>query len=151
MMAAVDIVHIPYKGGGAAVTDLIAGQVSMYFGTTPSSVPHVRTGRLRALAVDERKALCSRPGHPDLIRVRPARLRAVSVARFTGTRRHARSDRVEDQCRCDSRIAPTGHGSTARSARRRCDRKSPAELAAFIRQDIAKYAKLVKAANIQIE
>ena len=42
--------HIPYKGMSLAVSDLIGGQVSMSFGTSLSMVPHVRTGRLRALA-----------------------------------------------------------------------------------------------------
>src|SRR3954463_16674709 len=49
VMAGIDIVHIPYKGGGAAITDLLAGQVSMYFGTTPSTLPFVQNGKLRAL------------------------------------------------------------------------------------------------------
>src|SRR5262249_53149114 len=45
-----DMVHVPYRGGGPAVTDLIAGQVQVYFATTVSSIEYVRTGRLRALA-----------------------------------------------------------------------------------------------------
>ncbi len=50
-MARVSILHVPYRGGGAAVTDLLSGQVSMYFGTMPSTLPHVNSGRLRALAL----------------------------------------------------------------------------------------------------
>ena len=49
-MAAINIVHVPYKGGGAVVLDLIAGRVQMTFGSA-TSLPHIRAGRLRALAV----------------------------------------------------------------------------------------------------
>jgi tripartite-type tricarboxylate transporter receptor subunit TctC len=51
----VDIVHVPYKGGGPAVTDLVGGQISMMFATLASSHPHVVSGRLRALAVSSGK------------------------------------------------------------------------------------------------
>ena len=51
MMAGVDMVHVPYRGGGPALTDLLGGQVQVYFATTASSVEYVRVGRLRALAV----------------------------------------------------------------------------------------------------
>jgi tripartite-type tricarboxylate transporter receptor subunit TctC len=47
----VDMVHVPYRGGGPAVTDLIGGQVMVYFGTFASTIENVRAGRLRALAV----------------------------------------------------------------------------------------------------
>ena len=46
MVAGIDLVHVPYRGGGPAVTDLIAGQVQVYFATTVSSIEYVRTGRL---------------------------------------------------------------------------------------------------------
>jgi tripartite-type tricarboxylate transporter receptor subunit TctC len=51
MMAAVNIVHVPYRGQGPALTDLLAGQVQVYFAGIPSSIQYVRAGRLRALAV----------------------------------------------------------------------------------------------------
>jgi tripartite-type tricarboxylate transporter receptor subunit TctC len=51
MMAGVDMVHVPYRGAGPALTDLIAGQVQVYFGTTVASIEYIRAGRLRALAV----------------------------------------------------------------------------------------------------
>jgi tripartite-type tricarboxylate transporter receptor subunit TctC len=51
MMASVDMVHVPYRGGGPALTDLIAGQVQVMFPTTVSSIQYIRAGRLRALAV----------------------------------------------------------------------------------------------------
>jgi tripartite-type tricarboxylate transporter receptor subunit TctC len=51
MMAGVDMVHVPYRGGGAGLTDLLGGQVQVMFVTTVSSIEHIKTGRLRALAV----------------------------------------------------------------------------------------------------
>jgi tripartite-type tricarboxylate transporter receptor subunit TctC len=51
MMAGVDIVHVPYRGGGPAFNDLLGGQVQVYFPTTVGSIEYIRTGRLRALAV----------------------------------------------------------------------------------------------------
>ena len=51
MMAGVDMVHVPYRGGGAGLTDLLGGQVQVMFVSTVSSIEHIKTGRLRALAV----------------------------------------------------------------------------------------------------
>ena len=50
-MTGVDMVHVPYRGGGPALTDLLGGQVQVYFPTTVSSIGYIRAGRLRALAV----------------------------------------------------------------------------------------------------
>jgi tripartite-type tricarboxylate transporter receptor subunit TctC len=51
LMSGVDLVHVPYRGGAPALTDLIAGQVQVYFVTTPASIEYIRAGTLRALAV----------------------------------------------------------------------------------------------------
>jgi tripartite-type tricarboxylate transporter receptor subunit TctC len=51
MLTGVDITHVPYRGSGPALTDLLGGQVQMMFDNVPSSIDHVRAGRLRALAV----------------------------------------------------------------------------------------------------
>jgi len=58
-----DILHIPYKGSGPAVTDLLAGQVNMMFDNIPSSLPHIKAGKLRALATTGAKR---DPALPDL-------------------------------------------------------------------------------------
>ncbi|HEX2567172.1 MAG TPA: tripartite tricarboxylate transporter substrate binding protein [Burkholderiales bacterium] len=58
-----DIVHIPYKGSAPAVTDLLAGQVNMMFDNIPSSLPHIKAGKLRALATTGAKR---DPALPDL-------------------------------------------------------------------------------------
>ena len=51
MMTDVDFLHVPYRGAAPAVTDLLAGQVQLYFVTTPSSIGYIKSGRLRAIAV----------------------------------------------------------------------------------------------------
>ena len=51
MMGAVDITHVPYKGGGPALNDLIGGQIQLMFDTIPTALPHIRSGRLRPLGV----------------------------------------------------------------------------------------------------
>jgi tripartite-type tricarboxylate transporter receptor subunit TctC len=51
MMAGVDMVHVPYRGGGPALADLLGGQVQVMFPTTVSSIEYLKAGRLRALAV----------------------------------------------------------------------------------------------------
>jgi tripartite-type tricarboxylate transporter receptor subunit TctC len=51
LMADVDMLHVPYRGGAPALTDLIGGRVQVFFGTLPATIEYIRTGRLRALAV----------------------------------------------------------------------------------------------------
>jgi tripartite-type tricarboxylate transporter receptor subunit TctC len=51
MMADVDLVHVPYRGAGPALTDLLGGQVQVYFAPTPGSIEYIKSGKLRALAV----------------------------------------------------------------------------------------------------
>src|SRR5215831_13718381 len=51
MMTGTSMIHVPYRGGGPALTDLLAGQVQVYFPGTVSSIEYIKTGRLRALAV----------------------------------------------------------------------------------------------------
>jgi tripartite-type tricarboxylate transporter receptor subunit TctC len=66
MMAGVDLVHVPYRGGAPAVTDLLGGQVQVYFGTSSASVEHVRTGKLRALAVTSATRSIALPDLPTV-------------------------------------------------------------------------------------
>jgi tripartite-type tricarboxylate transporter receptor subunit TctC len=66
-MTGTDIVHVPYKGGAPAIADLISGQVQLMFESTNSIAPHVRAGRVRALAVTGVKRSLSLPDVPTLI------------------------------------------------------------------------------------
>ena len=66
MMAGVDMVHVPYRGAPPALTDLLGGQVQVYFATTTISIEHVRTGKLRALAVTTAKRSEALPDLPTV-------------------------------------------------------------------------------------
>src|SRR3954462_665092 len=65
-LAGVKMVHIPYKGGGPALTDLLGGQVQLMFATMPAAMPHVRSGRLRAIAVTSVKRSQALPDLPTI-------------------------------------------------------------------------------------
>ena len=66
MLAKVDMVHIPYKGSAPAMTDMIGGQVQVMFDNMPSALPHVKAGKLRALAVTSAQRSPSAPEVPTM-------------------------------------------------------------------------------------
>lgn len=66
MLAGVDMIHVPYKGGNPAVTDLVAGQVTMTFGNLTTIIPFAKAGRLRALAVTSAKRSPQLPEMPTM-------------------------------------------------------------------------------------
>lgn len=65
-LAGVRMVHVPYKGGALAMIDLQAGQTQLYFGNLPISLPHVKTGKVRALAVTSAKRALAAPEYPTV-------------------------------------------------------------------------------------
>jgi tripartite-type tricarboxylate transporter receptor subunit TctC len=64
--ANIDVVHIPYKGAGPAATELMAGQVSLLFSNPLGSIPHVKAGRLRALAISSSRRIAAMPEVPTV-------------------------------------------------------------------------------------
>jgi len=65
-MGHVDIVHVPYKGGGPAMADLMASQVDIYFGGLSTALPHVKAGKLRALGQTSRARSAAAPDNPPI-------------------------------------------------------------------------------------
>jgi len=65
-MAKIELVHVPYKGGGAVMPDLLAARLAMTFATLPGSIPHVKAGRLRALATASGKRSSALPEMPTI-------------------------------------------------------------------------------------
>jgi tripartite-type tricarboxylate transporter receptor subunit TctC len=66
MMTGVDMVHVPYKGAGTALVDLLGGQMQVMFDTTPGSINHIRSGQLRALAVTTKSRIDVLPDLPPI-------------------------------------------------------------------------------------
>src|SRR5262249_48313716 len=71
MRAGVDMVHLPYRGGAPALTDMFGGQVQVYFGPAPESLEHIRAGKLRALAVTTATGLEVLPDIPTMAQFLP--------------------------------------------------------------------------------
>jgi tripartite-type tricarboxylate transporter receptor subunit TctC len=65
--AGLDIVHVPYKGGGQAMTDLMSGQVAVMFNVLPSALPQIKAGTVKALAVTGRERASVLPDLPTMI------------------------------------------------------------------------------------
>ena len=66
MMTGTSMIHVPYRGGGPALTDLLGGQMQVYFPGTVSSIEYIKTGRLRALAVTTATRSDALPGIPTM-------------------------------------------------------------------------------------
>jgi len=66
LTAKIDIVHVPYKGGGPAVTDLLGGQVEMLFTGAPVTMPHIKAGKLKVIAVTDSKRAAALPEVPTI-------------------------------------------------------------------------------------
>jgi tripartite-type tricarboxylate transporter receptor subunit TctC len=90
-MTGVDMVHVPYRGAAPAVADLIAGQVQVMFDALPSSLPQIRAGKLRPLAVTTATRLEVMPDYSDCGRI-PAGLRGERMGRFRRAQGYARCD-----------------------------------------------------------
>jgi tripartite-type tricarboxylate transporter receptor subunit TctC len=149
MMAGVDILHIPYKGSGQAMADLIGGQVPLAFDQITSSLPHVESGKLRALAVTSAKRFASVPQLPTMSEAGVPGYEAVSwngLAAPAATpmdvlaRIQAEVARVVQLPDIKERFFRDGIEPVA---------STPQQFAAHIRAERAKWEKVVDAAGIK--
>ena len=150
-MTGTHMVHIPYKGGGPAVADLLAGQVPVSFATVLETLPHVKSGRLRALAVTSANRSLAWPGVPTVAESGVPGYESISwLALFApaGTPKDIINKislevvRIINLPDVKERLLLQGAepiGST------------PEQLAAVLANDVAKYAKVMKAAGVQPE
>ncbi|HEV2009010.1 MAG TPA: tripartite tricarboxylate transporter substrate-binding protein, partial [Burkholderiales bacterium] len=149
--ADIDLQHIPYKGGSAVLPDLIAGRVSMFFGSISTLQPHVQSGRLRAIAVTTVQRAAAMPELPTFIEsglsgyevngwyglLGPGKMPRAIVKRLNTESRQALADP-------DTKRRFTAIGMDPAPG-------SPEEFAALIHSEIAKWAKVVRAAGIKPE
>jgi tripartite-type tricarboxylate transporter receptor subunit TctC len=150
-MTGVEMRHVPYKGGGPALVDLIAGQVQVLFSPWASGRGHIQSGRIRALAVSTAKRPRAIPHLPTVAEagvpgydagvwyalLAPAGTPAEIVDRLNREVLGVLKSPEYSKLLFDSAIDPIG--------------STPQALADYIRSESAKWAKVVKAAAIRID
>jgi tripartite-type tricarboxylate transporter receptor subunit TctC len=151
MMAGVDIVHVPYRGSPPALTDLLAGQVQVMFDATPSSLPHIRAGKLRPLAVTTATRLEVLPDVPtvgDFV----AGYEASSWLGF-GAPKNIPSA-IVDRLNKEINLAISDSAIKARIVDLGglvLPPSSAAEFGKFLANDMEKWARVIRTANIKPE
>jgi tripartite-type tricarboxylate transporter receptor subunit TctC len=149
-LTGVNVVHIPYKGGGPAITALLSGEVAFEFNTALTAKPHIAGGKLRALAVTTEKPSSAFPGLPTLASIYPGFVSDNWYAMFfpggTSAELVAKmnAEIVKAIKSPDVREFITKEGGDPVGS-------TPEELTRYFREEIEKYAKVVKAGNIKIE
>jgi tripartite-type tricarboxylate transporter receptor subunit TctC len=150
-MAGVDMLHVPYRGGGPALNDLIPGRVDVLFGTLPSTIPLARTGTLRALAVTSPTRARSAPDVPTIAEsglpgfelvgwnalFMPAKTPADIVAKV---HRDAVAALAHPAVR--PKLEEIGVEVTT---------STPAELAAYLQSEMAKWGPIIKEVGIKVD
>ena len=147
-IARVDIVHVPYKGSGPALVDLVSGQVQLMFSNFTAALPHIKSGKLRALAVTGGQRTRSAPDIPTVIE---SGLPGYTVTSWYGLLAPARTPqsviaklnseivKTLQQPGIKDRLAADGAEAAA---------DTPAEFEALIKSEIAKWEKVIKSAGI---
>jgi len=150
-MAKVDVVHVPYKGGGPAVADLLGGQVQMMFATLPTVLEHVRAGRLRGIATTGAQRFAGAREFPTMAE---AGLPGYDVSAWTGMFAPARTPRVA----IDRVAAETAKILRSPAIRERlltqgaeAAVKMPDEFGAFVDSELRKWQQLVQSAGLRAE
>jgi len=151
-MAGVDLVHVPYKGTGQSMADLLAGQHLVGFDTMPASAPYVRSGKLRPLAVTSAKRLAEFPGVPT---AGEAGVPGYQLATWYGVfapagtphgivnRLHSEIAKAMQAPETREKLVAIGVDETVT--------RSPEEFAAIVRADTVRYAKVIKDAGLKID
>ena len=149
--AKVQMAHVPYKGSGPAVTDLMGNQVQVMFGSMASTLPFVKSGRLKALAVTTLKRSAAAPELPTVAEsgfpgfeittwygyLAPARTPASAIQRLNAETIKALNEPEVKNVFSAQGLDVVGN--------------SPQEFAAMIKKDIAKYAEVIKASGARLE
>lgn len=151
MLARVELLHVPYKGGGPALTDLLGGQVNMYIGSLPASLPLLKTQKLRGLAVTSSARVASLPDVPTAMEAGVADYEYIGWYGLLApggtpaaviTRLNTESNRILKDPAMLEKLAADGAQPVG---------GTPQEFDQFIRTEIAKWAKVVKYAKMALD
>ena len=150
-VAGIDLLHVAYKGGGPALVDLMAGRVQAMLDTAASAMPHVRSGKLRALAISAPRRS---PELPDLPTFAEAGLPQYDTNAWYSM--HAPAGTPPDIVRrlnAELVAILKDPEILARFKQLATDPvgNSPEEFAAFVRAELDKYARIIKAAGIKLD
>lgn len=149
--ARVDITHVPYKGTGQSVNDLIAGQIQIVFASMPVSFPHMKTGRLRALAVTGAKRT---PLAPDMPTIAESGVPGFAFDSWWGLLAPAGTPAVIiNKLNADARRALQLADVKARLADLGVDGAyaTPTDFGNFMRAEAEKVAKIIRETGIRVE
>ncbi|MFC5522488.1 Bug family tripartite tricarboxylate transporter substrate binding protein [Polaromonas jejuensis] len=144
-------IHVPYKGSGPAIQDVIGGQVDMMFDTTVVAGPHIQSGKVRALAVTSAKRLESLPSVPTVAESGVPGFEVLSwqaIFAPAGTPRplverlHAEIAKILQQPEMQERLKALGMQPSAMAMD---------QFASFQKAEVEKWAQVIKAANIKLE
>ena len=150
MMTGLKITHIPYKGSAPMLTDLLGGQVQVTFDNLPSSIAHIRAGKLRALAVTTAKRSPELPDVPTVAETIPG-YEAVAFFGFGTT--HGTPKEIVDLLNKEINLALKDAGIQAklRDLGGIPVPGTPGDFGKFLANETAKWEKVVHAANLSIE
>jgi len=151
LLTKVEMVHVPYKGSGQAITDLLAGTVSMNFDTMPPVIEHIKNGRLRALAISTPKR---HPQLPDVPTFVESGILGFEVTNWYGMFAPAGTPRdIVLKVNADSNRAMQSPDAKERlqKAGTELGGGTPEEFETFLRAEQAKYAKLIRDAKIPVD
>src|SRR5690349_10768573 len=151
VMAGIQMTHVPYKGGGAVLPDLMAGRVSMFFGSISTLKPQVDAGKIRAIGVTTTKRS---PAMPDVPTFMESGLKDYEVDGWYGLVMPGRTPKaMVNRLSAELRNVLNDADTKKRFAQRGMDPlpSTPEEFSALIKSEIVKWAKVVKAAGIEPE
>jgi len=151
-MAGVELVHVPFKGSGQAVTDLVAGQVDMNFDSVPATIQHIRSGKLRALAVTAAKRAGG--GLEDVPTIAESGYPGYDLTTWWGLFAPAGTpSEVLERVNADTIAALKAPEVRERFASLSVEPGggSRVEFAGYVRAEIAKYDRIVKQLGIKAE
>jgi tripartite-type tricarboxylate transporter receptor subunit TctC len=150
MMTDVDMFHVPYRGDAPALTDLLAGEIQVFFGNLPPSIEHIRAGRMRALAVTSAMRSEALPDIPAASEFLPGfeaiNWLGICAPKKTPAEIIDKLNRDINAALADSKFKPrlAELGGTPIVG-------SPSDFAKLIAKDTEKWGKVIRAANIKVE